>query len=670
MRVLLISLAVFSLAALPATAAAEVPEGADWTQEYVTTSDGVELHLDVLRPKGIPEGQKTPVVAIVSPYLGHSGGGTGANPQAEPGPSPRFNDFINGAKLFQKGWSVVLADLRGSGGSSGCLDILGPGEQTDIKTAVEWAAAQPWSTGKVAMYGKSYDGNTGVVGAAIRPKGLAAVVGQQVVGDRYRGSYSNGVRYLQSFAYPSVSYGSGAEAGWTLQDDPQYTTNSVASGPECQAGLVGHYDPSPDTAFWKSRDFVEIGRGSTVPFFMTTGFVDANTNIGAGTIDFFNGLAGPKRLWIGWWDHVRGNDTVGDDLAMGRAGWYDEVMRFLDEHVRGVKPAVKDPVIAVQGSDGRWREEAAWPPADQRALEGPLKAGGYTDDGDNNGSNDAAAGPGGSNAGSSTGVGVWTLSAPLPHVAHVAGFPVVRVNAVGLAQANVAANVYDVAPDGKATMISRGASLLGSEGVVEVPMYPTEWTFESGHRVGVLISGSNSEAWLHQPTNQTVKVDGGTFSMPWLRFKREQTIDGAPAPRLIGFRERAPFPLADGVLPGAEQANLIPPPLTAPPAQPAPPATTSPRPVSSGLGSLSGRRLTIRLRVRGRKLVASGRAPARTRVKLVVKRGRRVIARKTLPRNLGSFSTRIRVRGSLRRLTVVATVRFEGRTLRATARRR
>src|SRR3954449_13288778 len=101
-----------------------------------------------------------------------------------------------------------MVDLRGTGGSFGCPEILGRGQpsdintdiegrgdQTDSKTAIEWAAAQPWLTGKVGMYGKSFDGNTGVVAAALRPKGLEAVVGQEVVGDRYSGSYSGGVRY-------------------------------------------------------------------------------------------------------------------------------------------------------------------------------------------------------------------------------------------------------------------------------------------------------------------------------------------------------------------------------------------------------------------------------------------------------------------------------------------
>jgi predicted acyl esterase len=52
---------------------------------------------------------------------------------------------------MQRGYTYVMVDLRGFGGSSGCLDWGGPGEQSDVQTAVEWAATQPWSTGHVGM---------------------------------------------------------------------------------------------------------------------------------------------------------------------------------------------------------------------------------------------------------------------------------------------------------------------------------------------------------------------------------------------------------------------------------------------------------------------------------------------------------------------------------------
>jgi uncharacterized protein len=561
-------------AVLPASASAAVPAGADYEERYIPTSDGETLHVDLLRPKGVTE--RTPVIAILSPYLGHSGGGTAADPTAE-GPSERFNDFFEGARVFERGYSVAMVDLRGSGGSSGCLDILGPGEQEDIKTAVEWAAKEPWSNGRVGMYGKSYDGNTGVAGAALRPQGLHAVVAQQVVGDRYSGSYSNGVRYLQSLAYPGPSYGVGAELGWTFSDGPEYALNSFSQSADCQARLAGHYNPDKSTDFWQSRDFVKKGKGSTVPFLMTTGFLDANTNIGAKAIDFYNGLAGEKRLWLGWWDHVRGNDTVDHDdddqtpakLAMGRAGWFDEVMRFYDKHLKGIQPAVQDPSVVVQDSDGRWRSEQSWPPSDAQLVTAKLRGGNFIDDGNNLGSKDLDAGAGGAATSSGTpyrtGFGDWTISEPLPHTAHLAGVPKATVDVVAAKpDADVAVNVYDIAPDGMATMVTRGASLVSAAGE-GVPMYPAEWTFAPGHRIGVLISGANAEAWLHQ-NDEVLSVEGGEIQLPFLRTRRSSDQPGEPAPRLAEYRKTAPFPVARSVLDQPAAPGLVPPAQVDPPA--------------------------------------------------------------------------------------------------------
>lgn len=626
---------------VPATAVAgEVPPGSEWSQAYVPTPDGESLHLDILRPKGLPADAKTPVIAVISPYLGHASDGTGQT--GEPGPSNRFNDFIEGARLFERGWTVVLADLRGTGGSSGCLDILGPGEQTDIVTVVEWAASQPWSTGRVAMYGKSYDGNTGIAAAALRPKGLAAVVGQQVVGDRYRGSYSGGVRYVQSILYPGPTYGTQAEGGFTVSDDPGYVANSASRSADCQVLLAGHYNPDPETEFWKVRDFVVRGRGSTVPFFMTHGFLDTNTNIGAGAIDFFNGLAGPKRLWLGWWDHVRGNDMAGDQLAMGRASWFDEVMRFLDEHVRGVKAPVTDPPVVMQDSEGRWRYEEAWPPADAATLEAPLKPGSYDDDARNLGSNDIGAGAGGRPAPGveyGTGDGIWTVSPPLPHDAHVAGIPTVSVAASAPApQANLVANLYDIAPDGKATMISRGATLLPSGEPAEIAMYPTEWLVRAGHHLAVLISGSNAEAWVHAPTNTSVDVTGGIVRVPFLRHYRDSFVPGLPAVRLGSFRERAPFDVPADVIAAALEPRLTPPAMTNAPRR----SSTTPQ---RGQRRTPVRTLTARLTVRRRVVTVSGRAPAGARVRVKLRRGRKVIAKRATKVRRGRYTVRIKVKG-------------------------
>ena len=545
------------LAVAPASAA-EPPAGAVWSETYLDTPDGERLHTDILRPEGLTDADKTPVILVASPYIG------------DVGPSNRFNDFFEGAKVFERGYSVVMVSLRGTGGSSGCLDILGPGEQLDVVTAVEWAASQPWSTGKVGMYGKSYDANTGTIGAALRPVGLSAVVAQQIAPDRYRGSYNDRVRLLQSLVYPTATYGVGAEQQVSPENDQEYILNSVSHSADCQVGLAEHYLDDENARFWRMRDFVERAEGSTVPTFITTGYLDNPTNIGAGAVDLYNALAGPKKLWIGWWDHVRGNDTAkgagtlctaNDDpancrLAMGRDGFYDEVMNFYDRHLKGLNVGNDDPVVAAQGSDGTWRREAAFPPADAQMLTSSLKSGSYVDDARNIGSADSGFGPGGTGSLGAEKIsdGVWTFSPPLAHRAQVAGIPMASVNVTPTApRTNLVVNVYDVDPEGGATLITRGAGMVDGAGAKGVQLWPTDWTFDAGHRVGVLVSGANAEAFAHVPTQTTATVLGGTVDLPFLRSVRASNLDGDSNPRLEAYRERAPFPVSADTI--AAQTN-------------------------------------------------------------------------------------------------------------------
>ena len=533
--VVAVLLAVAVLSTSPAQAA-PAPAGSTWRELYITTPDGESLHTDVLRPAGLTDADKTPVILVVSPYIGTTSG-----------PSDRFFDFFNGAKVFERGYSVVMVSLRGTGGSSGCLDILGPGEQTDVATAVRWAATQPWSTGAVGMYGKSYDANTGVMGAALQPVGLKAVVAQAIAPDRYRGSYNDRVRLAQSLLYPGPTYGTQAEGqGYPgRQTDTTYTVNAMSRSGDCQALLAEHYADDENSAFWRSRDFVERAKGSTVPTFITAGYLDNATNIGAGAIDFFNALEGPKKLWVGWWAHDRGNDVVGDRLAIGRQGFFDEVMAFYDRHLKGLEVPNNTPDIAAQSSDGTWRSEASFPPADAETLTSTLQTGSYADDGRNRGSR--VAGPGGSpvTTGSAYGSGVWTFSTPVTKAVQLNGIPTATIDVKPQApRTNVVVNVYDVAEDGAATMLTRGAAMADVAGSKNVQLWPTDWTLEPGHRIGVLVSGSNNEAFTHVPTNTKVTVTGGRIRLPFLSRVRTSNIDGDASPRLESYKTAGPFTVA------------------------------------------------------------------------------------------------------------------------------
>lgn len=85
-----------------------------------------------------------------------------------------------------RGYVVVNTDLRGAGTSAGIGDLLSESEGRDVHDIVEWAAAQPWSTGSVGMLGVSYLAISQWEGAAQRPPHLRAIVPWEGMTDPYR----------------------------------------------------------------------------------------------------------------------------------------------------------------------------------------------------------------------------------------------------------------------------------------------------------------------------------------------------------------------------------------------------------------------------------------------------------------------------------------------------
>lgn len=539
-----IAAAIAALAVPAAAHAADPPPGADWKQARIESTGGVSLYADILRPKGLPDNVKTPVILSIGPYFNHSGQlgpiGVAQDAPYDPitgGPSDRFYDFINGAKVFERGYTWVQVDLRGFGGSNGCLDWGGPGEQADVKAAVEWAASQPWSTGRVGMYGKSYDAVTGMLGIIQQPKGLAAVIAQEPLYDMYRYLWANRVRYPNNAATPNL-YNAIAASPGAAGDTLAYQESALndLTRPGCPAfNFADQQDPNHDSQYWKDRHLIARSKGKRTPFFLTQGLLEFNTDPD-GLADYYNTIQGPKRAWIGMWDHVRGNDKDSQGrLAMGRPTWFEEAMRFYDRFVAGKPeseaPVAKDPPVALQTNDGKWRTEQNWPPKDAVALNAPLKPGSYTDDGTESGYNDGATPP------------IWTFSPPLQHDAELAGTPRVTVDVDAPANANLVADVYDVDDKGRATIISRHAYLLPGSGKVTFDLYDQHWKLARGHRIGVMVSGANQGWFVHVPTGREVTVKGASISLPFIQCRRTQDLQGASALYLEEYLEDEPFQL-------------------------------------------------------------------------------------------------------------------------------
>lgn len=94
-----------------------------------TASDGVKLHVTV---SGEAPLQPRPLIVEYSPY----GLGPGGPPAG-----PAFN--------------YVQVHARGTGRSEGGWDIMGAREQADIAESLAWLCGQPWSSGRIGLYGFS-----------------------------------------------------------------------------------------------------------------------------------------------------------------------------------------------------------------------------------------------------------------------------------------------------------------------------------------------------------------------------------------------------------------------------------------------------------------------------------------------------------------------------------
>jgi putative CocE/NonD family hydrolase len=119
----------------------------------VRTPDGAELAALVVRPAKAPP---LPVLLTFTLYA---------------------NDdwaWADAKKMAAHGYAGVVAYSRGKGRSR---DAIVPYEHegADAAAAVAWAAAQPWSDGRVGMYGGSYSGYTQWAALKQRPPALKAI---------------------------------------------------------------------------------------------------------------------------------------------------------------------------------------------------------------------------------------------------------------------------------------------------------------------------------------------------------------------------------------------------------------------------------------------------------------------------------------------------------------
>lgn len=522
----LVTMVLGALLAPAPASADEVPAGYTYTDAWFTSHDGTQLHAGVFFPADRKEKEKHPVLLVSTPYTAPNGGSTSTGNTE--GPVIRFPELFEHEGFLDGRWAYVQVDVRGFGGSGGCFEYYMPNEAKDVKVAVEWAADQQWSTGRVGMWGKSYDAAQEVLALASRPRGLAGAVIQAPGLSAYTALWMNGVHYATGRYATTSSYTADDVAppqNASTATSAEYAVAASAAltaPPTCRTdAIVGmNTERDRDGAFWKGREPYKKAAGSKTPVFWSHGFFDANTK--PVHLDIWKSLRGPKQAWFGQYTHLRGHEG-----GVGRKGFLDESIRFLDRYVRRIKVSQKDPTVTVQSGNGlgKWRAEKQWPPADASAWSFPVRAGSYVDE------------PGNTAYGSTAGQGHWTLTPPLPYAAHLAGETRLKATIESMVpNVNVVAHLYDVSADGSARLVTRGALAPAESGkqTVSFALYPQDWVFDKGHRIGLHLSGSDDDWFSPGVSNTTVNLVGGKVTLPLLRFVRDEFLEGGASDGMSG----------------------------------------------------------------------------------------------------------------------------------------
>lgn len=362
-----------------------VADGYQRSSLYVAVQDGLRLAVDVLLPAsgGVPLKGPFPVGLVATGYRrawrkGEREFGTAVALQAiahlEPGSTVTAYEYNGVARsLIQHGYAVVVVDVRGTGASFGVpygsmIWQLG----AEIGAVVDWAGRQPWSTGRVGMFGASWLGMNCLTAAAARPESLACIA-PYVPPSPYNSMMMNGL-LMHGFT-----------TDWSDMRQGQDTVEQALpiDGPDgealLEAALKERAAPTylrlSDNRYTLDRFEANMGRHAEqladpvtgrlgglltefqrlneagVPVYFVTGWWDlAYVD---DTISLFNALTVPRRLLLGPWNHSSYSATV-------------ETLRWFDYWLRDVPNGITDEPEVTFGSwsaagDVVWRQTPRWP---------------------------------------------------------------------------------------------------------------------------------------------------------------------------------------------------------------------------------------------------------------------------------------------------------------------
>lgn len=326
---------------------------ADAVRHTVWVESGeARVAADVIRPR---TNRPVPVIMVASPYNTTLGRGLEEQTKSFDGDGApvSFPLFLDNY-FVPRGYAVVQVDLPGTGRSTGCLDIGGPAEIGAARAVVDWlngratgytsvtggdVAAATWTTGDVGMIGKSWDGTVAIGLAGTGVEGLKTIVPIGAISSWYDYYRANG-----------TPLDSGTPAALAAEVD-----NDTG----CPYPGLAAPSLSPDDPLWRARDYRPTAGAVRASVFAVHGLGDTNVR----PVHFglwWSGLTVPRRVWLMQAGHA-------DPFDVRRAEWVAALHQWFDHYLLGLDNGAPTGA-SVERAPGVWAERPAWPSGVETAL--------------------------------------------------------------------------------------------------------------------------------------------------------------------------------------------------------------------------------------------------------------------------------------------------------------
>jgi len=311
--------------------------------------DGARLKADVYRPKS---GGRFPVIASLSSYMKDKL--WVPPPDLEEKPNPYMNwETPNPLWWVARGYALLRIDGRGSGKSPGLTDPWSASESRDYYDGIEWAARQPWSTGRVGTSGISYFAMVQWLVANLKPPSLKAMIPWEGAADMYRDfGYHGGI-----FSFGFVTNWYNNHMAHHLLGKPQATAPDAFSKPWVWEYMRHNLDSDwyhGRRAAWDKID---------IPFYSAGNWSGMGLHLRGNIEGYTRAASRHKKLRIHAGTHYH--------PFYSEEGRIDQ-LRFFDHWLKGIDTGImREPPVKLlirKGGHGNyaWRAENEWPLARTR----------------------------------------------------------------------------------------------------------------------------------------------------------------------------------------------------------------------------------------------------------------------------------------------------------------